>query len=242
MIQHPSPNFNERPEHIVPNVLVLHYTGMKTAEDALNRMCDPQAEVSAHYMINENGDIYQLVDESMRAWHAGISCWRGRASVNDVSIGIEIVNPGHEHGYREFPDAQMQAVIELAGDIKQRHDIENRNIVGHSDIAPRRKQDPGELFNWKLLAEHNIGLWPKKKHVFRPKKILIKPQEESSNVAHVQGMLADYGYHIRMDGYFGEKTHDVITAFKRHFAQTNVDDVWDNRTNSVMRQLLKLIK
>jgi len=147
----PSPNFNDRPDGVEVDTVVIHYTGMKTAEEALACMCDPEAEVSAHYMIYEDGDVVQLVAEDKRAWHAGVSFWDGRENVNDFSIGIELVNKGHEFGYHEFPNEQMEALIELLRGIKSRHRIKKGNIIGHSDVAPERKQDPGELFDWGML-------------------------------------------------------------------------------------------
>jgi N-acetylmuramoyl-L-alanine amidase len=158
IIPHPSPNQNARPGGV--DMLILHYTGMKTAAEALARLCDPAAEVSAHYMIDEDGTIYALVPEHRRAWHAGISYWRGRENLNDVSIGIEIVNPGHQWGYRPFPERQIDALAELCRAILSRHPIPPENVVGHSDVAPDRKQDPGELFPWRHLAAQGIGVWP----------------------------------------------------------------------------------
>ena len=142
----PSPNFDERALPV--SMIVLHYTGMPDAEGALNRMTSPESRVSAHYMVTEEGEIIQLVDEEKRAWHAGKSYWRGITDVNSASVGIEIVNPGHEFGYRNFPDEQIASVIPLVADIKERHGIGRGNIVGHSDVAPSRKEDPGELFPW----------------------------------------------------------------------------------------------
>lgn len=157
----PSPNHGPRPDGAVVDMLVLHYTGMPDAASALARMCDPAAQVSAHYMVDEDGLIRQLVPEARRAWHAGVAQWRGRGDVNSHSIGIEIVNPGHEFGYRPFPDRQMQAVIALCLDILDRWPtVSPAGIVGHSDIAPTRKEDPGELFDWPLLARHGIGRFP----------------------------------------------------------------------------------
>jgi N-acetylmuramoyl-L-alanine amidase len=141
-------------------MLILHYTGMKTAQDAIDRLRDPQARVSSHYVVDEDGTIYQLVAEDRRAWHAGISFWRGRTGLNDFSIGIEIVNPGHEWGYRPFPHAQIQSVTALSQAILARHPIPARNVIGHSDVAPDRKQDPGELFPWQQLAAAGVGVWP----------------------------------------------------------------------------------
>jgi N-acetylmuramoyl-L-alanine amidase len=160
MAEFSSPNFDERPGGAPIDMLVIHYTGMPTAQDALERMCDADARVSAHYMIDEDGAVHALVPEGMRAWHAGVSSWRGHTDINARSIGIELVNPGHEFGYRPFSEAQMLALIELAGEILIRHPIQSRNVVGHSDIAPSRKTDPGELFDWKRLAAEGIGLWP----------------------------------------------------------------------------------
>ena len=190
---YPSANFNGRYSPV--DMLVLHYTGMKTGQEALDRLCNPAAAVSAHYLIFENGDIYNLVDEEFRAWHAGLSQWRGVPDVNSRAIGIEIVNPGHEFGYIPFTNEQIQSVIDLCRDIMTRHHIAARNILGHSDVAPMRKSDPGELFPWKNLAENSIGLWTDEFEIPR------KPVGE---------MLAQIGY----------DTIDelaALTAFQRHF-------------------------
>ncbi|MFN5778845.1 MAG: N-acetylmuramoyl-L-alanine amidase [Novosphingobium sp.] len=152
----PSPNWNER--QLPVSMVVLHYTGMQTAEEALARLCDEAAQVSAHYLIEEDGTVHRLVREDRRAWHAGKSFWRGVTDVNSASVGIELVNPGHEFGYRPFPDAQMEALLPLLSEIVQRHDIPRANVVGHSDVAPARKEDPGELFDWDVLAAHRLAL------------------------------------------------------------------------------------
>ena len=157
MIFTPSPNFDEREEPL--EMLVFHYTGMETAQAALDRLRDPEAKVSAHYVVDEDGEVYSLVDEDKRAWHAGVSSWKGKTDINSRSVGIEIVNPGHEFGYRPFPDGQIKSVVSLSQKIIKRYDILSENIVGHSDIAPKRKTDPGELFPWKKLAGNGIGLW-----------------------------------------------------------------------------------
>ena len=156
-IDAPSPNFDARTAP--PTMIVLHYTGMKSGQAALDRLRDPEAKVSSHYLVEEDGRVFRLVAEERRAWHAGVSFWRGRRNVNGDSIGIEIVNPGHEFGYRPFPEAQIDSVIALVTDIRTRWDIEDRDIVGHSDVAPARKDDPGELFPWKRLSEAGHGLW-----------------------------------------------------------------------------------
>ncbi|MBL4613774.1 MAG: N-acetylmuramoyl-L-alanine amidase, partial [Magnetovibrio sp.] len=156
-----SPNFDDRATGLPIDMLVLHYTGMQTCEAALERLCDKDAMVSAHYLIDEEGTVHRLVDEDKRAWHAGLAWWRGAMDVNGRSIGIELVNPGHEFGYRDFPDAQMTALEGLTSAIIKRHPIPPQNVVGHADTAPARKQDPGELFDWQRLAEFGVGLWIK---------------------------------------------------------------------------------
>ncbi|MEZ5690997.1 MAG: N-acetylmuramoyl-L-alanine amidase [Rickettsiales bacterium] len=216
-IQNPSPNFDSRDGQAI-DMLVLHYTGMKSAHEALERLCNPTAKVSAHYMIDEDGTIYQLVDEKNRAWHAGVSSWCGNTNINQRSIGIEIVNKGHEFGYTVFPEEQMQSVIALCKDIITRHNIVPRNIVGHSDIAPTRKQDPGELFNWKLLAENGIGLFPDDSSISEAKPLL-------------ESELAKYGYDIA-------DLPQAITAFQRHFRPNNLSGIWDDECSKILAGLL----
>ena len=160
MNEAPSPNQDARPPGAPIDILMLHYTGMQSGQAAIDRLRDPASRVSSHYVVEEDGAVWRLVPEARRAWHAGVSSWRGRQGLNDGSIGIEIVNPGHEWGYRAFPPTQMAAVFELCRSILARHPIPARNIVGHSDVAPDRKQDPGELFDWQGLARHGIGQWP----------------------------------------------------------------------------------
>lgn len=162
-MKHPSPNCDSREGQQV-DMLVLHYTDMATAKEALERLCDPAAKVSAHYLVEEDGNVHALVAEEMRAWHAGVSAWRGNTNINQRSIGIEIANPGHRLGYRPFPKPQMEAVAALCKEILSRHDIPARNIVAHSDVAPTRKKDPGELFDWKWLAGLGVGLWPEEQY------------------------------------------------------------------------------
>jgi len=195
MILLPSPNADARPEGGVIDHLVLHYTGMQTAAAAIERLRDPAAKVSSHYVVDEDGTVYALVEERLRAWHAGVSCWRGVTGLNDGSIGIEIVNPGHEWGYRAFPVGQMAAVRDLCHGILSRHDIPARHVVGHSDIAPDRKQDPGELFAWSWLAGQGIGIWT----------------DDSAPPGDLCSDLAAIGYDTDLPA------HDVITAFQRHF-------------------------
>ncbi len=235
--QYPSPNYDQRKLPIT--ILVFHYTGMRSAQDALHRMCQRQAAVSAHYMITENGQILQLVDEQQRAWHAGISYWRGINDVNSASIGIELVNKGHEFGYHSFPDAQIHATISLAADIITRYQISAQNIVGHSDIAPSRKQDPGELFPWKQLAKNNIGLWP-----YNDKNIFEKDAQNSTyklNIAELQSKLSQYGYFSPKTNHMDEQTKAVIIAFQRHFRPQKINGIWDKQCSMLLDNLLHMI-
>ena len=206
-----SPNFNER-DGVTVDMLVLHYTGMKSAAEALARMCDPTAEVSAHYMIDEDGTLTHLVDEQMRAWHAGVAMWRGFSNINSRSIGIELVNPGHEFGYRDFPDAQMQTLITLCQGVLARHDIPARNVVAHADVAPSRKQDPGERFDWARLAAHGIGLWPSADHVPAP-----VPDSDA------MPLLSEIGYDC-------SDPNAAVIAFQRHFCPARIDGDLDRET------------
>ncbi len=199
-------------------MLVIHYTGMQSARAALERLCDPAAEVSAHYLIDEGGDVFALVDEENRAWHAGLSSWRGEVNVNSRSIGIELVNPGHEFGYRPYPSAQMAALADLAQGILARWPIPARNVVGHSDVAPRRKQDPGELFDWSWLAQRGIGLWP----------------ERGPAAGEAAALLAEYGYDIA-------DPEAALMAFQRHFRPAICDGVADAETLARLNGLLSLL-
>ena len=192
MIDRLSPNFDARTLPV--SMAVLHYTGMVDAASAIDRLADPDAKVSAHYVVAEDGQIIRMVDEANRAWHAGRSWWRGISDVNSASIGIEIVNPGHEFGYRPFPEAQIDSVIQLLGGIVRRHGITRGNVVGHSDVAPARKEDPGELFPWQRLAEAGIGLWPQKREPGLGAEALVRfgydpgaPQERGDSQIHGRG-------------------------------------------------------
>ena len=154
----PSPNYNDRPDGAVVKSVIIHYTGMKTAEDALNRLCDPESKVSAHYTIDEDGTLYKHVDPDYRAWHAGVSKWGNLENFNDFSIGIELVNPGHEFGYRAFPQVQIDCLVALLKDLYARYPIDQNLVLGHSDIAPGRKRDPGSLFPWTRLVQENLAI------------------------------------------------------------------------------------
>ena len=237
----PSPNWNERPADAGPiDTLVLHYTGMVSAEAALERLTAPEAKVSAHWCIGEDGTLWRLVPEERRAWHAGLSEWRGRRSVNDFSIGIELVNPGHEHGYRPFPPAQMDALLDLAHAIVARQPIDPCNVVAHSDIAPTRRQDPGELFDWALLGEAGIGLWPD--NVAQPigEGPALRQGDRSAAVRRRQMRLSELGYGLAADGAFGAATAAVVRAFQRHFRQARVDGVIDAGTDAVLDRICAL--
>ena len=235
VIDRPSPNWDERPGAAGPvDTLVLHYTGMVSAEAALARMTDPAARVSAHWCIGEEGTLWRLVPEERRAWHAGRSEWRGRRSVNDVSIGIELVNPGHEHGYRPFPLAQMDALVELGRAIVARHPIEPRNVLAHSDVAPTRRQDPGELFDWARLADAGIGLWPGEgegpAQAFSP----LRQGDGGEPVRQQQERLRAFGYGLAADGDFGPATAAVVRAFQRHFRPARIGGVIDAGTAAMI--------
>ena len=212
-ITYPSTNCDDRPSDANIKVLVFHYTGMKNCEDALNRLTDPHAKVSSHYLISEKGEIFCLVPEDKRAWHAGISFWRGQINVNDYSVGIELENPGHQFGYRNFPSSQIGALIELSQEVISRHSISARNVVGHSDIAPSRKLDPGELFDWQRLASKGIGLWPTIKNTTASTMTELRLGVESAQVTDLQQSLALFGYQIEDTGIYDTNTEFIhITA------------------------------
>ncbi|MCW5771993.1 MAG: N-acetylmuramoyl-L-alanine amidase [Rhodospirillaceae bacterium] len=221
VVERPSPNFNERPVGGTIDLLILHYTGMLSAAAALERLCEPEAKVSAHYTIDEDGTIYRHVAEDKRAWHAGVSCWAGTRDINDRSIGIELVNPGHEFGYRPFPEAQIAALIDLGREIVARHRIPARRVLGHSDVAPRRKTDPGELFPWPRLAAAGLGLW-----VARPRL----DNSRAIQVPEIQADLAAIGYDCPRDGVLDEGTRAAVAAFQRHFRPAAVTGIPDGET------------
>ncbi|MCF8468410.1 MAG: N-acetylmuramoyl-L-alanine amidase [Sneathiella sp.] len=231
---HPSPNFDDREATTPIDMLVLHYTGMPTAADALDRLTDEKAKVSVHYLVNEDGRILALVPEEKRAWHAGVSHWRGADNINARSIGIEIVNPGHEFGYRHFPDVQMAAVVELAADIVRRRNIRPFNVVGHSDVAPDRKEDPGELFDWKRLAEGGAGFWFSKELDMPEGLKLLAPGAEGNDVTAIRRALLEIGYNVAADGAYDAKLETVVRAFQRHWRQAQVDGIADPETQATI--------
>jgi N-acetylmuramoyl-L-alanine amidase len=234
LIDAPSPNFDSR--QAPPDMIVLHYTGMMSGEEALARLRDPVAKVSCHYLVEEDGRVFRLLPEERRAWHAGVSSWRGQRDVNGASVGIEIVNPGHEFGYRAFPQPQIESVIALVADIRGRWSIEDRCIVGHSDVAPERKLDPGELFPWKALAEAGHGLWAE------PDAAPGAPLTEGAQGAGVfalQAGLTRLGYDCAPSGEFDAATATVVRAFQRHWRQGRVDGVADGETRARLIALLR---
>jgi len=214
-VERPSPNHDMRNTAI--DMLVLHYTGMASAEAALTRLCDPSAKVSSHYTIDEDGTVYAHVPEDHRAWHAGVSHWAGVDNVNACSIGIELVNPGHEFGYRAFPEAQVAALVELCRGIQTRHAIPAARVLGHSDVAPARKDDPGELFPWRHLAGEGIGAWPDNRGGDADANALIR-----------------YGYDP------AAPKDKVITAFQRHFRPARLTGLWDDECAGLLASLLVL--
>jgi N-acetylmuramoyl-L-alanine amidase len=235
LIEAPSPNFDARTRP--PDTILLHYTGMPTGEAALARLRDPEAKVSAHYLVEEDGRVFVLVPEERRAWHAGVSFWKGGRDLNTASVGVEIVNPGHEYGYRPFPDAQIDAVIDLVADIRSRWTVEDNRILGHSDVAPDRKEDPGELFPWKRLAQAGHGLW------FEPPAAPGAPLaegEEGAGVFALQAGLTRLGYDLPPSGVYDAQTTAVVRAFQRHWVQTRFDGVADGETRARLIALLRL--
>ena len=231
-----SPNHDSRGEAIggPPRIdlLVLHYTGMQSAEAALGRLCDPAARVSAHYLVDEDGAMWRLVPEERRAWHAGVSYWQGETALNAVSVGVEIVNPGHEWGYRAFPEPQMQAVEALCLDIVARRRIPAHRVVGHSDIAPTRKSDPGELFGWPRLARAGIGLWPE------PAAELNRRRGRGVGMVERARALADLariGYQVEPGN-----VEPALAAFQRRFRPERWDGRLDGETSGRLAEVAQL--
>lgn len=230
----PSPNHGERRAPV--DMLLLHYTGMARAEAAIDLLRDPRAEVSCHYVVLEDGGIVQMVSEARRAWHAGVSSWEGVTDTNSRSIGIEIVNPGHSLGYPAFPEAQIIAVAALCQDILARHAIRADRVLAHSDVAPLRKEDPGEKFPWHLLHHAGVG------HLVHEAPIrggrFFMQGDGGEPVAALQSMLALYGYGLAVTGTYDAETEAVVRAFQRHFRRAKVDGVADASTIMTLRELL----
>ena len=232
-----SPNRGERRGYARPSCLVLHYTGMPTGEAALDLLTDPASEVSAHYFVWEDGQIDQLVPESERAWHAGTSYWKGESDVNSASIGIEIVNPGHDGGSPPYPDRQIAATIALARDVCSRWAIPPERVLAHSDVAASRKRDPGEVFPWETLWRAGVGHWvPRAPLAGAP---LFRHEEEGPPVRALQAMLALYGYGLDLTGVYDRRTRAVVTAFQRHFRPSQVDGEADASTVATLKALIE---
>jgi N-acetylmuramoyl-L-alanine amidase len=239
IIETPSPNFNDRLHPL--DMLVLHYTGMKDGPSALARLRDPASKVSAHYLVEEDGTVFSMVPETKRAWQAGRSWWQGDEDLNSRSIGIEIVNPGHEWGYRPFPDAQIDAVIELCQGILSRWPIPQNRVVAHSDIAPDRKEDPGELFPWKRFAGAGIGLWPAKAAQHEPWMMHgASPGDAGITVERLQQDLATIGYRIDATGVFDDATAAVVRAFQRRWRQNAITGEGDAETVAIAHAMALL--
>ncbi|MGH6866754.1 MAG: N-acetylmuramoyl-L-alanine amidase [Methyloceanibacter sp.] len=232
----PSPNFEPRREGCEPDMLILHYTGMESAEAALDWLTREEAKASAHYLVDEEGRITQIVAESMRAWHAGQSSWEGETDLNSRSIGIEIHNPGHAFDYPDFPDRQMQAVEALSLDILGRHEIRPQLVLAHSDIAPGRKADPGEKFDWARLARAGAGLWVEPEQLGNDQG--LGPGDESPAVSELQRALMEYGYSVEVTSTYGRGLEQVVEAFQRHFRQARIDGRADRSTRETLARLL----
>ena len=236
IVERPSPNFNERQGGGPVDILVLHYTGMPDAESAMKLLTSAEAKVSSHYTVDEHGTVYAHVPENLRAWHAGVSSWGGATDINSRSIGIEIVNPGHEYGYRPFAKVQIATVIELSKAIVKRWPIPPARVLAHSDVAPQRKLDPGEKFPWARLHRAGIGAW------VTPAPIrtgpVLGPADNGPEVADLQAALARHGYGIEATGVYDEPTEAVVTAFQRHFRPDRVDGRADRSTIETLRALL----
>jgi len=229
---YPSPNIEPRRIGATPTILLMHYTGFVDAPQAIDWLARPESKVSCHYVIDETGKITQMVSEAHRAWHAGESCWHGERDINSASIGIEIQNPGHDRGYPDFPQRQMQAVTALSRDIIARHSIQPTGVLAHSDIAPHRKMDPGEKFDWPGLARDGVGHW------VAPTPLCDGGMLVAADIQRMQQMLNTYGYDCPTTGVFDRRTELVTTAFQRHFRPARVDGVIDESSLATLANLI----
>jgi N-acetylmuramoyl-L-alanine amidase len=232
-----SPNHGERSDGRRPDMILLHYTGMADADAALALLCAQGSNVSAHYFVFEDGRIIQMVPEGRRAWHAGKSEWAGETDINSCSIGIEIANPGHDHGYPDFPARQIAAVTTLCRGIQTRNSITPVRILAHSDVAPARKQDPGEKFPWRTLHDSGVGHWVNPAPIMNFGQVLA-PGSQGDAVVALQKSLHEYGYGIEAHGDYDSNTLEVVTAFQRHFRPERVDGHADPSTRSTLQELL----
>ena len=233
----PSANHGERLGVDRPDILLLHYTGMPSAEGAQAWLCTPESQVSSHYLVHEDGGVVQMVPESRRAWHAGKSVWGGETDINSRSIGIEIANAGHPAGLPDFPEKQIQSVIELCRECVNRHGIAPERVLAHSDVAPIRKLDPGENFPWKALHEGGVGHWVEPAPISGGR--FFQRGDQGQPIEALQSMLSLYGYGIEISGEFCLQTEGVVAAFQRHFRQAKVDGVADSSTIETLHRLLK---
>ncbi|MBX9711063.1 MAG: N-acetylmuramoyl-L-alanine amidase [Xanthobacteraceae bacterium] len=235
----PSANFDARKDSRAPDMIVLHYTGMADAASAIVRLCTAGTEISAHYVVLEDGSIMQCVKEEARAWHAGTSSWGGETDINSSSIGIEIVNGGHDLGYPDFPIRQIAAVIALCKGITLRRQIPKHRVLAHSDVAPARKKDPGEKFPWRLLADSGVGHWVEPAPIVRSEHKMLGATGEQ--VLSLQRGLANYGYGVLPSGQYDGATMDAIAAFQRHFRPERVDGIADHSTLATLQNLLETL-
>lgn len=235
MVQ-PSPNHGERADGCLPDMILLHYTGMGTADGALDWLCRDESQVSSQYFVHEDGRVLQLVPEARRAWHAGKSFWAGEVDINSLSIGIEIANAGHPGGLPDFPDAQITAVIALCRDITARRGIAPERILGHSDVAPVRKVDPGEKFPWDRLAAGGVGHWVEPAALGGGR--FFQQGDSGKPVEALQSMLSLYGYGVEISGEYDAKTAGCVEAFQRHFRAARVDGIADVSTIDTLHRLL----
>ncbi len=233
----PSPNHDERLPGTSIDIIMLHYTGMRSAAEAIERLRDPAALVSSHYVVDEDGTVLRLVAEDRRAWHAGVSFWRGHTGLNDRSIGIEIVNPGHEWGYRDFPALQMASVCDLCLSILSRWPVPARNVVAHSDVAPDRKQDPGERFDWRGLAENGVGLWPEGVADLGTGGVV----RDAAGLRAVRAALAVVGYQVAPEGGLDPALAGVLRAFQRHWRAEAVTGQADAGTRGRLRAVAERV-
>jgi N-acetylmuramoyl-L-alanine amidase len=234
----PSVNCGQRLNDRVPDMILLHYTGMLDAQAALQRLCSPDSRVSSHYLVFEDGRITQCVPESERAWHAGVSYWAGETDINSCSIGIEIANPGHEFGYPDFPSRQIAAVITLCRGIIARRGIRPDRVLAHSDVAPARKQDPGEKFPWRMLSDSGVGLWVPPARLDEGGTTLSLGASGEA-VRELQLNLASYGFGLAISAEYDAGTRDAVAAFQRHFRPARIDGEADESTRKTLLALLE---
>jgi N-acetylmuramoyl-L-alanine amidase len=236
----PSPNVEPRVGGVKPDILLMHYTEMESAAKACDWLCNPQSKVSCHYLVDETGEIVQMVDETLRAWHAGASSWHGDSDVNSRSIGIEIQNPGMRYGYRAFPRQQMSAVIALSKDIIARNAIAAERVLAHSDVAPGRKVDPGALFDWRLLHEEGVGHWVPPSPI--DSGAGLKVGDQGLDVEPLQLALSGYGYGLPVTGVYDARTKTVVSAFQLHFRPERVDGIADRSTMETLDRLIAALQ